>query len=165
MYCCIYAYCLNLGTIVNNMEGSGIPKSSHFNMASQLLEVWIKVERKGWCKAHEYDRDPCVCDLSGGSQSAGEQSDSALLHDYQGECDQIFNLCSGCGWQGCLCQSKISPTWRECFGTVHTRCYSDLCSSFNPSRLFMGEFSFGLWKKSTVPSTSRPKIPASCDSQ
>lgn len=34
-----YFSCINLGTIVNNLEGCDILKSSHFNMASQLLEV------------------------------------------------------------------------------------------------------------------------------
>lgn len=52
-----------------------------------------------------------VCVLLGGSQSAAEESDSALLHDRQGECDQISNLCPGCGRQGRLCQSNTSHTF------------------------------------------------------
>ena len=36
-------FCFISGTIVKNLEGSEILKSSHFNMASQLLEAGVVV--------------------------------------------------------------------------------------------------------------------------
>lgn len=102
--------CIISGTIVNNLEACDIITSDHFNMVSQLLAVGVVfvfataykwVEAWGWAD--------CVCPIvSGGSQRAGEVSDSALLHDCQRECDQSSDLWPGCGRQGRLCQSKIA---------------------------------------------------------
>lgn len=109
------------GTIVNNMEGSDILKSSNFNMASQLLEVRAPNETERIKQAGEPEAEVSVfvCVCSGRPQGAGESSDAAFLHDQQGKCDQILDLRSGRGRKGRLRQS--TEKHESCFdlNTVH----------------------------------------------